>query len=136
MTGGLTNTRLYPPGSFFARLPTAIGMPISWQGSRIRILQAGSTRNGWGVTDLPLLGLCEKRFPGNQVALRIKALGFPVDPLHLESIPLVANPNASHIQHGLGSFQRPVHTGPLHAVFDQVPAGALDDTAGDRVTRA
>ena len=33
----------------------------------------------FGVTDLPLYRLCEKRFSGDQVALRIKVLGFPVD---------------------------------------------------------
>src|SRR5712692_11698299 len=46
---------------------------------------------------------------------------------------MVSDPNAPHIQHGLGAVQRPMHACPLHAVFDEVTAGSLNDPACYRI---
>src|SRR5579871_6221223 len=86
-----------------------------------------------GVTALPLGGVGEEGLTSNPLAMRIEAIPFSFDAHLLKRFPLVADPDTSDVQHGLRPGQRPVHTGPLHAIFDEVAASAFDDAAGDRV---
>jgi len=40
--------------------------------------------------------------------------------------------DGAHLEYSLGAVKAPAGAGDVHAVLDQVPAGALDDAGGDR----
>src|SRR5579871_516263 len=88
-----------------------------------------------GVTARPLRCISEEGLASNQSPVRIELFSISLDALGLESSPLVTDPHAPHVQHGLGAGQGPVHARALHAIFNQVPAGPFDDAAGNGIAR-
>src|SRR6266542_6552368 len=46
-------------------------------------------------------------------------------------IPITVDAHSAQIEHRLGAVLRPAHARLLHAVFDQVAAGALDHACAD-----
>src|SRR5262249_5579340 len=52
-----------------------------------------------------------------------------VAPVLLE---VVVADDGAHLEDGLGAVEAPAGAGDVHAVLDQMPAGTLDDTGGNR----
>ena len=48
------------------------------------------------------------------------------------AVEVAVGDQGAKVQDGLGSGQAPAGAGAVHAVVDQVAAGALDDAGGDR----
>src|SRR5882757_6104827 len=46
-------------------------------------------------------------------------------------VPVAVGPDGAELEDGFGGFGAPAGAGDVHAVFDQVAAGALDDAGGD-----
>src|SRR5450631_294479 len=67
------------------------------------------------------------------MTVRIESPPFLVDPVRLISLPITVDVNAANVEHGLGAPWGPVHAGSFHAVLDQVPTGAFDHTASNRI---
>lgn len=49
---------------------------------------------------------------------------------------MVSLKSCSQVEHASRAFEGPAHPTTLHAIFDQVAAGALDDSGGNRVAAA
>src|SRR4051812_21937748 len=47
-------------------------------------------------------------------------------------IPVVGEADGAEVEDGVGAVLGPAHAGLLHAVLDEVAAGALDDAGADR----
>jgi hypothetical protein len=61
----------------------------------------------------------------------MESLMLAMPPEALVLIPVIIDANGSQIKDGLGTCLSPAHSGLLHAVLDQVTAGAFDDTGAD-----
>src|SRR3990172_1491099 len=64
----------------------------------------------------------------------VEPLGFLLDAVALEFLPLAVDEGRSQVQHCLRPSQRPAHPRTFHAILDHVTACPFDHAAGNRLT--
>src|SRR6516165_2042976 len=71
----------------------------------------------------------------DQRAIRVQPLGFLLDAIPHEVVPIPIEVGAAHVQHRLRTLDRPAHARALHPVFNKMATGSLDHSGSNRVAR-
>src|SRR6266571_6884082 len=67
-----------------------------------------------------------------EVAVVVVALSFALEVVGPVGVEVAAGDEGPDLEDGFGAVDGPPGAGDVHAVFDQVAAGAFDDAGGDR----
>src|SRR5213592_2059169 len=90
--------------------------------------ESGHDRCGGGCDRSSSEVLCRERQPHflkcvdwfDELAIRIQSLGFLLDAIRHEVVPISIEIDAAHVQHCLSTLNPPAHARALHPVFDEM----------------
>src|SRR5215471_16329285 len=71
----------------------------------------------------------------DEIAIRVQTLGFLLNAIPHEVVPIPIKVGAAHVQHRLRTLDRPTHPRALHPVFDKMATRPLDNPRGDGIAR-